>query len=118
MKRRKIARVQGVEGFLDLNAEKAKAAKESRFKKLNVNVVELQHGPKADFLSQACDILCTGGNEIDSESKKVLTVGISPDGSISFGCAIPARKAKTLIALLEEFQAMEEISVDRVEVPQ
>ncbi len=116
MKRRKIARAQAVEGFLNLNAEKAEATKKSRFEKLNVNMVELQHGPKADFLRQACDILTVGGNEVDSESKKMLAVSISPNGAVSFFCSVPARKAESLIALLEEFQAMEEISVDRVEV--
>jgi len=115
MRRRQILRIHTAEGFLDLNAEKAKATKKSRFEKLNVNMVELQHGPKADFLREACNILGTGGNEVDSEAKKMLAVSITPNGAVSFFCSVPASKAQSLISLLEEFQALEEISVHGIE---
>lgn len=116
MRRRAIRNLRKQAGFSDLNAEKAQATKKALFEKLQVDVIELQHGPKADFLSQACDILCTGGNEVDSESKKVLRLSVAPDGAISFGCSVPGSKSETLITLLQEFQALEEVSVDRQEL--
>jgi len=118
MRRRQILRIHSAEAFLDLNAEKAKATKQSRFEKLQMNVIELQHGPKADFLREACNILGTGGNEVDSESKKMLAVGVSPNGAVSFFCSVPASKSQGLISLLEEFQALKQISVHDPEVTQ
>jgi len=116
MRRRAIRRIHEREGFSDLNAEKAKATKKTRLEQLQMEVIELQHGPKADFLSQACDIICSGGNDVGSESKKMLAVSVAPNGAILFACSIPGRKTESLIALLQEFQALEEVLVDRSEL--
>jgi len=105
-------RLQGQPGFLDGNVEKTKRVKEASREQLNVSVVNLSHGVKAQFLREACDILLRG-NDIHGEPEKVLTLRVSPNGAISFGVAIPGSESKGLIALIQETQSFDEISVDR-----
>lgn len=111
MRRRVILRLHQDPNFLDLNAEKTQRVKEARREQLDVSVVELSHGVKAQFLREACDIVLAG-NDIHGEPEKVLTLRVAPNGAISFGVAIPASESKGLIALIQETQSFDEISVD------
>ena len=112
MRRRQIRRIHAREGFLDLNAEKAKATKEAWRENLNVDVIELQDAAKSQFLQEALKLVLSGGYHIDGEAEKVLAIRTTPNGSISFSITILASEAKGLIALTQELQPRDEPPVD------
>lgn len=104
MKRSKIRRLHEDPNFLDLNAEKANATKKTRRENLNMNVIELDGRTKPDFLRKALKILLEGGDHIDREPEKMLTVAVAPNLAVSFRVTIPASESQTLVTFLKELQ--------------
>jgi len=111
MKRRKIMRLPVAEG-LDTNVEKSKARKEARLENLQMNVVELNYGAKAQFLREACELWGLTGDNIHSEPEKMLTVSIATSGAVSFRVSIPAGESQRLITFLQELQPWNKPAVD------
>lgn len=115
MRQRAIRRLHEAEGFSDLNAEKAQAAKEAFGKKLQVQVVELWHRDQPELFCQVCELLGLITYQIKGESKKVLTVSFAADRSVVVRISIPGRESDGVIDLLQKSGALDEVAVDRKE---
>lgn len=112
MRQRAIRRL----GDSDRNVEKTKRIKETRLENLNMNVIELNYGAKAQFLREACELWGLTGDNIHSEPEKMLTVNISTSGAVSFRVSIPGGEAERLISFLKELQPWNEPTVNLDEV--
>jgi len=47
-----------------------------------MNVIEFDYSEHSELINDLCDLLRAGGNEIDGETKQVLRLWITPDGTI------------------------------------
>lgn len=110
MKRRAILR-------LNFDPEEANRTKKARREYLDMNVIELFDGLKAEFLRYAWEIILAG-DDIDGEPEKVLTVGVTSHGTVLFDIAIPAGKSQRLVELLQDHHALKKPLIDREELPE
>lgn len=109
MKRSQILRL----GSSHANVEKSKALKEARRENLQVHMIELNYGPKADFIRYLGELVGDLGDYIDGKPEEMLTVSVAPNNAISFRIAIPASEAKGLVSLLQEIQTVNQPLIDR-----
>jgi len=108
MRRRAVMRLNPSDG----NIEKTKATKKARLENLQMNVIELNHGAKAQFMREALDLVGRVGDDIHSKPEKMLTVSISTSGAVSFRVSIPGSETEGLIAFLQELQPWNKPAVD------
>ncbi len=105
-----------VNGELRLQlAEETQAPEETGGKELHVHMIAFNYCNEADVISQICDEIRVAGGEIHSESKEMLRVWCSADGTIEKLVPPPGCKLKVGRFSRQDVEPIPEFPVDRPE---
>lgn len=100
----------------ELLTEETKAGEGARGENLNMDVIHLDYGEHAHQISQLCDLLRAAGDEVNGETKQVLTLWVTPDGTICKIVPPPTCKFADVGSLDDHYEPLEELDVDGEEI--
>lgn len=96
----------------DRGSEETRALQRASGEKLKMKMIKLRYRDYPQLIGDLLDQLKVRTHEVDGEAEQMLTLWISPDGSIIAVRPVPARKIDPWIYALHDSKPFDEMPVD------